>query len=294
MDPEALFIFLEQQQLIPEGTSQEFLAKYESGEGDLFEFIEASGLGSKSEILDLLADHFETSVIDLHSTTIKPALITALGPDIAKIYRCIPTQISEEEIKLCIVDPLDELALAELSRLLGKKVKLVIADPSQIEEKLTELLRPLPDVAPETASVPSSASHAHRGAALGKLDMFWACAIAAVALASSVMVVAHTRQSRILDNSRDYYEKADASAKRAEALQACNAAFLRDIKMGMSALEIDLSELEAKAQSVKGFEVQVAGTLGKVQAVMEQISAQLSESRDLPVQNSLGNEGQRP
>lgn len=124
--------------------------------------------------------------------------------------------------------------------------------------------------------------------------MFWACAIAAVALASSVMVVAHTRQSRILDNSRDYYEKADASAKRAEALQACNAAFLRDIKMGMSALEIDLSELEAKAQSVKGFEVQVAGTLGKVQAVMEQISAQLSESRDLPVQNSLGNEGQRP
>ena len=148
MDSHALIELLAQNGLI-QGAEVARLAEIADEESaDLFTALEAAGCGGKDEILKSIAEFKELDFLDLRDATIPPQLLKELPPDVMRIYRCFPTFVSVDLCKVCMVDPLDDVARSELSRLLGKSVEVVVADPELVEAMVQTVLEGMGDDSP--------------------------------------------------------------------------------------------------------------------------------------------------
>jgi hypothetical protein len=140
MDPEALLRLLIEQECIEPKDFDRLLEDYESGDRELFDFLEASGVGSKEEVLKIIAEAHGAEMVDLKTVEFPPRLFDTIPGDLLRIYRCIPIYDSIDLLKICLVDPLDTVAVGELRTLLGRPIEVVIADPDVVDALLQERL----------------------------------------------------------------------------------------------------------------------------------------------------------
>lgn len=273
MDPESLLALLEEKGRIPTGSSRDLFAIYENSNVELFAFLESHGAGSKDEVLELLAVHLGTVVVDLDSTPIWPPLLASLGPDIARIYRCLPIQISAEGIKLCFVDPLDEVALKELSGLLGKPVQPVIADPRQVEEKLSELLAVGGVSSGMAINRPSNVGQSRQAQRAGRPGILWAFALAAAVIASAVVASAYVSQKNALAKAEAILAGNEAVAEQVETIKANNTFMAAKVEEGIANLNKDLSAMEGKIPDIEALEKELSLVMGSMQALEKFLEA---------------------
>ncbi len=223
MDPEALIRLLAQSGWVEPEDSDRLLEDYESGavrEG-LFDFLEASGVGSKQEVLRVVAEARGVEFVDLNDVEFPSRLLDSVPQDLRRIYRCIPIYDSTDSLKICLSDPLDDVAVDELRNLLGRRVDIAIADPDLVDallersssgpmEQTSTITAPSTDLLTastgtgEPAREPSPAPRSSSGG--------WLYASALLALAAAVTSATYLKQ-------RDTLKTASALVGEFESLQ---------------------------------------------------------------------------
>ena len=158
MDPETLIRLMSERGWIDSKDVDRLLDDYDSSGQDLFDFLEASGVGSKQEVLKEVAEFKGTEIVDLKTVEFPPPLLDAIPDDLVRIYRCIPIHDSTDELKICLYDPLDDAAVVELEKLLGRHIKVVIADPDDVEDRVQQRLSGSSISSPSAKSAPVFAS----------------------------------------------------------------------------------------------------------------------------------------
>jgi hypothetical protein len=136
MDPESLIDFLVQCQGGDRDRASQLHKEFEDSHRELFDFLAASGFGERQEILQCLASEQGRDFVDLDRVSMPLSLLSSFDPDIMRIFECLPIEVSDGGMKLCLADPFDVSAIRELTAIFGKPVEVVIADPRQIREKV--------------------------------------------------------------------------------------------------------------------------------------------------------------
>lgn len=165
MDPHAVIELLAENGLLEPHDARSLSATADLESSDIFEALEAAGCGSRIEVLKSVAELKELEFLDLRNAALPPQLLHELPDDLMRIYKCFPVFVSVDLCKVCMVDPLDGAACAELSRLIAKPVRPVVADPDLVEATLQYALGNSSDVASPLGDPPTALVAASLGTA---------------------------------------------------------------------------------------------------------------------------------
>ena len=123
----------------------------------------AHGAASDAEILEALGTRFGMPVATLGRVS---ARARELVPEaVARRYRVLPLDASDSELVVATADPHDLDGERALAFATGRRVRLLLASPAQIERRLDEIYRPEPGVERLLDGV---AAYADDGAAAGE------------------------------------------------------------------------------------------------------------------------------
>ena len=280
MDPESLIRFLVGQNSDGDRVADELLSEFESSHTNLFDFLAASGLGDRGDILREVATAQNREYVDLDKAEISSALLRSIDPDIRRIFECLPIEVSESSAKVCVADPFDDLAVGELAALLGKPVDVAIADPDKIRARLQD---PHHSESNELSEDPVAASLGHlseeqrspgrdKDKVLSSVTLLALCVLAASA---SAMAALYLRENRRAEEIAALVAKNDSSLRLSEASsKAVDRALvemgrdldnLEGLLVGKEANVIRLEALEQEVGKLRGKIDSLGGILGKVE-----------------------------
>ena len=83
--------------------------------------------------LQLIANHLGTEVVDLSQRELTPDILSAIPPDAARMYKCLPVAVTDSSVHVALVDPMDPTMLDQLAFVVRKEIIPVVADPTAIE-----------------------------------------------------------------------------------------------------------------------------------------------------------------
>src|SRR5688572_15717022 len=98
----------------------------------LLQSIVQLGFLAEGKVLELLAKHTGTPVVDLSGVTPDQALIDRLPYRVARERGVLPLRIEDRHAVVAVADPTDIMARDEVGMLLGLPVSLVLAAPTAI------------------------------------------------------------------------------------------------------------------------------------------------------------------
>ena len=106
----------------------------------LWRSVVDTGLATDAAICAALASHFRLPVAAIGAAD--PRAVTVLPESAARKYHVVALALDEKSVRIATCDPRDFAAEQDLGFLTGRDVKLEVASPSAISEKLDELYRP--------------------------------------------------------------------------------------------------------------------------------------------------------
>jgi type IV pilus assembly protein PilB len=83
--------------------------------------------------LTLIANHLGTEVVDLSQRELTPDILSAIPPDAARMYKCLPVAVTESSVHIAMADPMDPTTVDQLFYVVRKEIIPVVADPAAIE-----------------------------------------------------------------------------------------------------------------------------------------------------------------
>lgn len=294
MDPESLIAFLVKQELGEQVSMQEVVSDFEASGQEVLEFLAASGFGEREEILRLVADEQGRQFIDLESVVMPAHLISAIDPDIRRIFGCLPLEVSNDAAKVCLVDPFDDVAVKELAAILGKKVEVAIADPEKINSRLAAIAEGRFDAPQEVlacASPRAGASKAQSKDAgktpLFSLSFFVVLGVLAVLVTASAAL--YLSQNRRLANWQALVEENEVLTRQSDASRKGFEATVFQMENELDALEKLITAKEVDAIKIDALEKELRGLRGKIDS-LGKILAKAGEPQvgdsDPPVEKS--------
>lgn len=84
--------------------------------------------------LQIIAEHLGTEAVTINELDLTPEVIEAVPAATARMYQCLPVAVEGGVVKIALVDPLNPAVIDELGFSLGKEVRIVVADPAQVEK----------------------------------------------------------------------------------------------------------------------------------------------------------------
>ena len=110
------------------------------GPESLWESAVARGLTSDEDILAALAARFRMHIADL--THVEPSARAALPESLAKKYRILPLRVTNSTIDIATADPHDLDCERAVGFATGRTVRMNLAAPARIAERMLEEYRP--------------------------------------------------------------------------------------------------------------------------------------------------------
>jgi hypothetical protein len=278
MDPHALIELLLQNEVLETDDAQRLFDIADSETGDIFAALEAAGCGTKLEVLKSVAEFKGLEFLDLRSAAVPPQLLKELPQDVMRIYRCFPTFVSGDHCKLCLVDPLDEVASSDLARLLAKRVEVVVADPVLIESTVQAALGGDADISSlvdETktalvaASLGGTQSSGRPPLAEEGRDFRWSWSLSLLAVAVVALAAIYVGQKRsaaaaeqVLSDFNSYKKNNDFSLLSADEN-------MREIERELEKLRRLLEKNEVDAIALQQLEKSVQHMEGKIESLLD-------------------------
>lgn len=280
MDPEALIRLLAQSGWVEPEDSDRLLEDYESGavrEG-LFDFLEASGVGSKQEVLRVVAEARGVEFVDLNDVEFPSRLLDSVPQDLRRIYRCIPIYDSTDSLKICLSDPLDDVAVDELRNLLGRRVDIAIADPDLVDallerslsgpmEQTSTITAPSTDLLTastgtgEPAREPSPAPRSSSGE--------WLYASALLALAAAVTSATYLKQRDTLKTASALVGEFESLQEQTDLEQLATERITIELGQRLEEIERGLDRVLADAIRIAQVETELRRLEGRLQTFEE-------------------------
>lgn len=278
MDPEALLRLLAEQNWIEDEDAERLLLEFDEQKDDLFVFLEASGVGSRNEILQAVADARGTEFVDLGKAEFPPKLFASVPSDLVRIYRCVPVHDSEEVLKVCLADPLDDAAAQELEALLGRQIKVLVADPSAVEELVERKIGGTLSSSPLVEAVKTAPVAASLGTSepLGQVDQplrtptygwFYALALLAFAAAGTSAVYLHQRGT--LKAANELIGEFDAVQEQRDLENLALNRRAHELEKQLNRFDVELDRASADAVRIAQLEAELRRLEGRFQALLE-------------------------
>ena len=84
--------------------------------------------------LELIARQLGTQVVNLSDRELTPEILQTIPASTARMYQCIPVEVSGSTIQVALAEPLNPSTVDELAYIVRKDIQLVVADPTAIEK----------------------------------------------------------------------------------------------------------------------------------------------------------------
>lgn len=293
MDPEALMRLLHEQGWLDAQEAGQLLAEIEEHPERTFDLLECAGLGTKPEILKCIAEARGLEFVDLAGSKLPEELLAVIPAHIMQIYRCIPVHDANDVLKICVVDPLDDVALAELSGLIGRPVQPVVGDPDIIEDLLASRVvgaakeSPLLDATPRTlvaASMGSDGQSVEGKRAAFSRGNLWVFAVALLAFSSAGTVAIYLHQSRTSPSANELLEEIKSAKDETAFDKKAADRMLVELEQKIDKLGQDLSEASAGVIRLEQLQMDVKRMEGRLEALQQLLPQVMQEGGDKEAQ----------
>jgi len=138
MSSSPLLTLIQERGLVDDLQLEEVIQEHtRSGKSEM-QILQDFGLLDLDTILQILADHIGTEVVDIRSQEITPEVVQALPATAARMHQCMPVALFGSTVRIALSNPLNHGIVDELAYLTGKEVQAVVADPGQIEQAINK------------------------------------------------------------------------------------------------------------------------------------------------------------
>jgi type IV pilus assembly protein PilB len=131
-----LLALIKDQGMIDDLQYEEIVAEIKRSGTPVFQIIQDFGIMDLDAILQVEANHLGTEVVSLRGRDFSPELMATIPANTAKIYQCIPVEDDGSTLRVAFADPLDPGRVDEIGFVAKRDVKVVVANPKEIEEAL--------------------------------------------------------------------------------------------------------------------------------------------------------------
>lgn len=125
---------IKERNLLDDLQLEEVIQEHQRTGKSIYKVLNDTGLIPTETQLEILAEQLGTEVVDLHDRDIPREVLAAVPATSARMYQCIPVEVTPSSVKVALADPLNPATIDELSFATGKEILVVVADPDQVEK----------------------------------------------------------------------------------------------------------------------------------------------------------------
>ncbi|MHB1305521.1 MAG: GspE/PulE family protein [Limisphaerales bacterium] len=118
---------------------EEVLGEQTRGGRPVAQILVDYGIVDADTILQIIADHLGTEVVNLSENDITPEVLATVPANAARMFQALPIAVYGPTVRVALVDPLNPSVIDELGFSIGKEVQLVVADPVQVGKLIEKL-----------------------------------------------------------------------------------------------------------------------------------------------------------
>ena len=133
-----LLALIQERGLVDDLQLEEVAQEHTRSGKPVIQTLQDFGLLDLETILQIMADHLGTEVVELHNLELAPEVLQTVPASAARMHQCLPVAVYGSSVRIAMADPLDPAVIDELNYLTGKEVKVVVADPAQIEKAVSK------------------------------------------------------------------------------------------------------------------------------------------------------------
>ncbi|NOS70114.1 MAG: Flp pilus assembly complex ATPase component TadA [Verrucomicrobia bacterium] len=131
-----LLSLVREQGMIDDLQYEDVLGELKRSGKPVFQIIQDFGLMDADALLQTMANHLGTEVVDIRNANITKEAIAAIPASSAKTYRCLPIEVNGSTLRVVFEDPLNPAHIDELTFVAKKDIQLVVANPTDIQAAL--------------------------------------------------------------------------------------------------------------------------------------------------------------
>jgi len=133
-----LLALLQERGLIDDMQVEEVSQEQARSGKPMVQVLQDLGVLDLNTILEVMADHLHTEVVEVRDAEITPEVLQAVPATNARALQCLPVGVFGSTVRIAMADPLNAGAVDELAYMTGKEVQIVVADPAQIEKAINK------------------------------------------------------------------------------------------------------------------------------------------------------------
>jgi len=133
-----LLAIIQERGLVDDLQLEEVAQEHTRSGKPVIQILQDFGLLDLETILQLMADHLGTEVVELRELDLTGDVLKTVPASAARMHQCIPVAAHGSSIRIALADPLNPAVVDELNYLTGKEVQVVVADPVQIEKAINK------------------------------------------------------------------------------------------------------------------------------------------------------------
>jgi len=131
-----LLSLVKEQGLIDDLQYEEVAGEVKRNGTPVFQALQNFGILDADAILQAMANHLGTEVVALRNVELPKDALAAVPASTAKMYRCLPVELSDGTLRVAFEDPLDPGRVDELSFVAKKEIQVLVAHPADIQAGL--------------------------------------------------------------------------------------------------------------------------------------------------------------
>ncbi|PYJ61893.1 MAG: pilus assembly protein PilB [Verrucomicrobia bacterium] len=133
-----LLALIQERGLVDDLQLEEVAQEHTRSGKPVIQTLQDFGLLDLETVLQIMADHLGTEVVELHNLELTPEVLQTVPASAARMHQCLPVAVFGSSVRIAMADPLDPAVIDELNYLTGKEVQVVVADPAQIEKAVSK------------------------------------------------------------------------------------------------------------------------------------------------------------
>jgi type IV pilus assembly protein PilB len=131
-----LLSLIKGQSLIDDLQHEEVLGEFKRTGKPVYQILQDFGIMDADTILQVIADHLGTVVVQIRERDLTPELIQTIPAKTARMYECVPVGLSGNTLQIALADSLNPARVDELNFVLKREVQIVVADPAAIQKAI--------------------------------------------------------------------------------------------------------------------------------------------------------------
>ena len=133
-----LLALIQERGLVDDLQLEEVAQEHTRSGKPVIQTLQDFGLLDLETVLQIMADHLGTEVVELHNLELTPEVLQTVPASAARMHQCLPVAVFGSSVRIAMADPLDPAVIDELNYLTSKEVQVVVADPAQIEKAVSK------------------------------------------------------------------------------------------------------------------------------------------------------------